>query len=166
MNHFRFLYNILSLITPPTRMFGLRRFFAKIVGVNVGKGTRLAGGINFYGSGPIDIGENCWIGIGCKFYTSPNVGIYIGNCCDIAPDVVFHNGTHDFGSSARRAGRGFGEKICIGDGVWIGVRSTVLYGCIVGDGCLVGAGSLLKKGEFKRNSIIYGHPAKLKGEFK
>ena len=48
----------------------------------------------------------------------------------------------------------------IGDGTWIGTKSTVLDGVSVGSDCIVGAHSLVTK-DAPDFSVIVGSPAKV-----
>ena len=54
------------------------------------------------------------------------------------------------------------EKTVIGKGSWIGARSTILCGTIVGENVVIGACALVTK-NIPNNSIAYGVPAKIKG---
>lgn len=51
-------------------------------------------------------------------------------------------------------------KIVIGNHVWIGLRSTILYNTEIGDGSIIGACSLVK-GAIPNNCIAAGNPAKV-----
>ena len=53
-----------------------------------------------------------------------------------------------------------GEKITIGNDVWIGTNAILLNGAKVGDGCIVGAGCVLAK-EVPPYSVVVGNPAKV-----
>lgn len=64
--------------------------------------------------------------------TSPNANIYIERNCDIGPMVLFNTGGHRVGSFQRRAGAGYNKEIFVSSGSWIGARSTLLGGCIIG----------------------------------
>lgn len=93
--------------------------------------------------------------------------ISIGNDTVISKNVEFL--THDF-SIARGlqaidkkvAERGkdefFLKKIHIGNNCFIGLNSTLLPGCSIGDNVIVGAGSVVR-GYIPDNVIIYGNPA-------
>jgi len=153
------LVNLLFALLPPTRMFALKRFILRVGGVAVGAGTRVCGGIKIYGAGKLYIGRDCWVGIGCRFFTGANADITIGDRCDLAPEANFTCGTHEVGDAARRAGAGFSRPIAIGSGTWVGVRATVLGAVIVEESCIIGAGALLLPGRFAANALIIGSPA-------
>jgi len=50
--------------------------------------------------------------------------------------------------------------ISIGSDVWIGAKSTILSGSIIGHGCVIGANSVVK-GQFPPYSIIAGSPGRV-----
>lgn len=52
-----------------------------------------------------------------------------------------------------------GERIRIGDDVWVGADCIVLKGAEIGDGCIVAAGSVVLKGSYPPHSLIGGNPA-------
>ena len=68
-----------------------------------------------------------------------NGNVTIGDNCDIAPEVTFQTGGHEIGDASRRAGK---EIICsqrVGNGVWIGGRSTIVGNTTIGDSCVIAA---------------------------
>lgn len=152
--------NLLLLALPKTRFFFLKRKLLAVLGFQIGDGTRLCGDIRIYGRGPIKIGQDAWVGLGCLFYSAPDVVIEIGSYCDIAPGVRFVTGSHEIGSAARRAGPGFSRSIEIGDGTWIGAGSIILGGARIGSGCVVAAGAVVIAQEYPANHLIGGCPAK------
>lgn len=156
----RSLLNAALSLLPPTRFFTLKKLIAKFCKVEVGNNTCLAGGTRFYGRAPVVIGSACWIGLNVRVYLGVSNGVSIGNNCDIAPDVVFHTGTHDIGPTDRRAGRPTSAPIEVGDGTWIGTRAVVLAGARIGSGCVVAAGSVVISGEYPNDTLLVGVPAK------
>lgn len=53
-------------------------------------------------------------------------------------------------------------SISIGNGVWIGMRATILKNSVIPDGCIVGANSLVKKRFNENNTLLAGNPAQVK----
>ena len=49
----------------------------------------------------------------------------------------------------------------IGDHVWISHGVSILKGARIPDGCIVGAKTLVSKGDFEKNSLIAGAPARV-----
>ena len=100
----RYLLNILFCILPPSRFFLFRRYCFKIGGVDVGKKTSICGHGWLYGRGSLSIRNNTWLSVGVIFYTHLEAPIVIGSNCDIGPSVEFITGSHEVGTSLRRAG--------------------------------------------------------------
>ena len=109
----------------------------------------------------MNIGSNTWVGIDCKFFSSKPGSITIGKNCDIAPNILFVNGTHEIGNSNKRAGEEKAMDIIIGDGTWIGSSVTINGGAIVGKGTVVASGSVVMNEHFPNDVIIAGVPAKV-----
>lgn len=155
------IVNFLLSILPPTRFFSLKRAALNGLGIPTGKGTSVCGGVRFYGGGRVRIGDGCWIGINCKFYTSKDADVTIGDRCDVAPDTRFVCGTHDIGGPERRAGTGRSSPIRVSSGTWIGSGCTILGGAEIGPASVVGAGALVLAQKFEASSLLLGVPAKV-----
>ena len=90
--------------------------------------------------------------------------ISIGDATTISSDVVFL--THDYSIAKglklidpKLNGR-FLKPISVGSNCFIGMRTILLPGTILGDNVIVGAGSVVK-GTFPDNVIIAGNPARI-----
>lgn len=155
---FKFIL-FLSNLVPLFHFFELRRNLLKIAGLKIGKGTRIAG--KFYTTQPnIEIGENTWIGPNFTVYTNVDAKVIIGNCCDIAPNVIIDTGSHIIGDKLRRAGKGYSKDVIIGNGVWIGLRVTILAGIEISSGAIIAAGALVNK-NVDKNTLVAGVPVKI-----
>jgi maltose O-acetyltransferase len=111
----------------------------------------------FFGSKNVSIGQGTFVNRNCFF--DAYAPIEIGNYCSIGMDVLFCTSSHDPGTKHKRAGQNNGKPIKIGDGSWIGARSTILQGVTVGEGCIIAAGSLVNK-DCEPNGLYAGVPAK------
>lgn len=151
--------NLVSLVMPQTRAFGLRAGLYRACGVTVGPFARINGGVVFQHHN-VEIGRGTWIGRRTEFVSTPRAKISIGPNCDISQDVLFITGSHDIGPGRRRAGAGRSNSVMVGDGSWVGARVTFLGGSRVGRGVVVGAGSLVI-GVFPDNVVIAGTPARV-----
>lgn len=54
------------------------------------------------------------------------------------------------------------KEILIGENTFIGCRSLILPGTVIGMNCIIGAGSVVK-GRIPDNSVVIGNPAKIIG---
>ena len=124
-----------------TKNLEKKRKLLNSVGHSIGEGTKVVGPI--YCGGKMIVGKNCWIGRNLEI--NGNGTVTIGDQCDIAPDVIFQTGSHEIGGPERRAGEGITEDITVGNGCWIGVRSTILGGVSISDGAVIAACALVNK---------------------
>lgn len=116
------------------------------------------------------IGENCMIQ-SRKIPLYPEL-IFIGNNVRIASNVSFtthdvvHNMLNNLPNSLR-GGYRFAEKkgkIFIGDNVFIGANSMLLYDVTIGSNVIIGAGSIVTK-DIPDGSVAVGVPCKVIGNF-
>lgn len=141
-----------------TRFWKMKRTLLKLSGINVGKGTRIVGPFKCGNCANIIIGANSWIGPSFEIYG--NGKIIVGSNCDIAPSVSIISGSHIIGGAKRRAGKGISYKIEIGDGCWIGAKSTLMGNIKIKDSSIIGACSLVNK-NVDSNTCVGGVPAKI-----
>lgn len=161
----RYLISVLFLVLPTTRLFLLKRRVLKWAGVVVAEDTCFNSHIKVLGGGRIEFGKSTWVGFD-SFYSVPEPAeISIGACCDIAPGVRFVCGTHELGTSARRAGQGLAESIFVGAGTWIGAGAILLGGANVGAGSVIAAGAVVRKGDYPPNCLLAGNPGRVVKEY-
>ena len=113
--------------------------------------------------GDVEVGPQSGIWFGCVLRADTNT-IRIGARSNIQDNSVLHS---DHGSPLTiGTDCTIGHKVIlhgctIGNGVLIGMGSTVLNGAVIGDGCLVGANALVTEGKsFDPGWMILGSPAK------
>jgi acetyltransferase-like isoleucine patch superfamily enzyme len=133
--------------------------------VSIGANCRIEHSVYFhydgiYKPGPsITIGDNSFVGCSTEFNISSR--IEIGKNCLIASGAVFVDHNHGM-----RLGIPMSEQKCrtapivIGDDVWIGARSVILPGVIIGTGAIIGAGAVVTK-SVAPYSIVVGVPAEV-----
>ena len=135
------------------------RFIHGLQGFRYAPSARVYSSVRIKGLYGVSIGEDSFVGDGTTFVGGLDSRVFIGRNCDISDHVHFVCGSHEVGAKERRAGRGLSQDIVVGDGVWIGYRSTILPGVTIGDGAIIGAGSLVNK-DISCNSIYAGVPAR------
>jgi len=112
------------------------------------------------------IGEHCYLQP-WNFGTEPHM-ISFGNNVHVASNVSFVN--HDitcmmFNYMDKEHHYKLKQgPIMIGDNVFIGSNSTILYDVTIGNNVIVGAGSVVTK-DIPEGSIAAGVPAKVIGQF-
>lgn len=166
MRKIKKIYFILSLSFINTflsgpRLFRIKKILFQSIGIKVGESSKIVGPINIGTETKLIIGDNCWIGR--NFSIDGNGKVVIGNCCDLAPEVIIATGSHIIGNETRRAGKGTSYTTIIEDGCWIGIRSTIIEGSNIKKGSIIGAVSLVNK-DVESNIISVGIPAKKKKE--
>lgn len=138
----------------------IRKFFYRLAGVKIGKGSTIHTWANFFQPKNITIGDDTIIGD--HAFLDGRDKIKIGSHTDIASGVMIYNSEHNLNDEHFRA---IEEPVEIGDYCFIGPRAIILPGVRIGDGAVVGAGAVVTKdiGSFK---IVGGVPAKIIGERK
>jgi acetyltransferase-like isoleucine patch superfamily enzyme len=99
----------------------------------------------------LDIDPTVQMSLSAKFDLTFPEGIHVGAYSFVAFDARILS--HDMTRNIRLHTR-------IGRNCFIGGRSLILPGVIIGDSCIVGAGSVVTK-SVPANSIVAGNPAKV-----
>ncbi|OGK31090.1 hypothetical protein A3F29_04500 [Candidatus Roizmanbacteria bacterium RIFCSPHIGHO2_12_FULL_33_9] len=132
----------------------IRRFFYRISGVTIGKGSTIHMGAVFYDPKHIKIGEDSIIGEGTVLDGRDK--LIIGNHVDIASDVMIYNCKHDVNDPSFKT---VCAPIAIEDYVFIGPRAIILPGVKIKKGAVIGAGAVVTK-DVEEFTIVGGVPAK------
>lgn len=138
-----------------------RKFFYRLFGMKLGKGSTIHMMGRIYDPRNIIIGEDTLIGEkvtldGRKQLTHSHGGLVIGSHVDVASEVMIWTSEHDIESDEMKA---IEEKVVIEDYVFIGPRSIILPGIKIGKGAVIAAGSVVSK-DVASKSIVAGIPAK------
>lgn len=131
-----------------------RRFFYRLAGIRIGKGSTIHTCARFYNPENISIGEDSIVGEGAVLDGRDE--LTIGNHVDIASDVMIYNAKHDIKDPSFKA---IHAPVVIEDYVFIGPRAIILPGVTVKKGAVVGAGAVVTK-DTEEYSIVGGVPAK------
>lgn len=138
----------------------IRRFFYRLSGIEIGRGSTIHMGARFYQPSNISIGTDTIIGEGVVL--DGRAQLIIGDHVAMASEVMIYNAEHDIHSSTFHAITG---DVTIGDYVFIGPRAIILPGVTIGKGAVVAAGAVVTK-NVQEYSIVGGVPAKEIGERK
>lgn len=150
-----FRVNVLLAGTKEKSFEKKRRLLNRLDGIVIGEGTRVVGPLQVLGT--LKVGKNCWCGK--NLLVNGNGTVTIGDNCDIGPEVTFQTGGHVLGSAERRAGAGLTFQQTVGNGCWIGGRSTFLNDVTVGDGSVIAGCACVIK-DIPSNILAGGVPAR------
>jgi acetyltransferase-like isoleucine patch superfamily enzyme len=132
----------------------LRRFFYRLSGMKIGKGSTLHMRVRVYDPRHIVIGEDSIIGE--RVVLDGRGPLKIGNHVDIATGAMIYNSHHDVHSNDFHA---IELQNVVEDYVFIGPNAIILPGVKLGRGSVVGAGAVVTK-DVAPLSIVVGVPAK------
>lgn len=136
----------------------VRRFFYRLSGIHIGKGSTVHMGARFYDPRNISIGNDTVVGEGVVL--DGRAKLAVGNHVDIATDVMIYNSQHDVHSPDFAPVYG---DVVISDYVFIGPRVIIQPGVTIGKGAIVAAGAVVTK-DVPPFAIVGGVPAKQIGE--
>ncbi len=140
----------------------IRRFFYRMSGMKIGKGSSIHMGTRFYDPRNITVGEDSIIGENAILDGREKLSIR--NHVDIASEVMIYNSEHNVNSEHFAAVENIVlEPVVIEDYVFIGPRVIILPGVTIGKGAIVGAGAVVTK-DVPPYAIVGGVPAKIIGE--
>ncbi|HKY73986.1 MAG TPA: acyltransferase [Patescibacteria group bacterium] len=133
----------------------VRRFFYRLAGVEIGKGSTIHLFAQMYEPKNIHIGKGTIIGT--MVVLDGRDVLKIGNHVDVASRVMMYNAQHD--SDSEDFGMVTGP-ITIEDYVFIGPNAIILPGVTIGKGAIVAAGAVVTR-DVPPMAIVGGVPAKL-----
>lgn len=136
----------------------IRRFFYRLSGVKIGKGSTIHMGARFYDPRNVVIGEDSIIGEGVVLDGRDK--LIIGSHVDFASEVMVYNSQHDIHSSDFRAQN---KPVYIENYVFIGPRAIILPGNTIKKGAVVGAGAVVTE-NVEELDVVGGVPAKIVGK--
>ena len=148
-------------LIPPLTGVRCRRMILTALGIEIGRGTTFGGRVRIEGSSRpghlLAVGADCWINTGVLFDLGARIAI--GDRVSIAHDVSLLTTLRHTGSSRRAVGDERALPVVIGDGCWLGARSTILPGVTVGAGSIVAAGAVVTH-DVAPNTLVAGLPAR------
>lgn len=114
----------------------------------------------FGGLRNLSIGAGTFINAGLRCGVPDGARISIGRNCAIGPNVSFETVNHNLAYDEATGWGGVAKSIEVQDRVWIGSRSVVLQGCVIGHDSVIAAGSVVTR-SIPPHSLYGGIPARL-----
>ncbi len=124
-----------------------RKFFYRLAGMKIGKGSTLHMRARIFDPRHIAIGKDTIVGEratldGRQQLKNSEGGLEIGSHVDIASEVMIWTSQHDLADPNLKP---IEAKVSIGDYVFIGPRAIILPGVKIGKGAVVAAGAVVTK---------------------
>lgn len=136
----------------------VRRFFYRMAGVRIGKGSTIHMGTVFYNPRNISVGEDTILGE--RAVLDGREKLSIGSHVDIASEVMIYNSEHDIHDVNFSP---ISKAVVIKDYTFIGPRVIILPGVTIGEGAVVAAGAVVTR-DVDAFTIVGGVPAKFIAE--
>jgi len=143
-----FVYNRLPF-------FFLKKLFARLIGIRIGKNSYIHTPVRFFTWGKIVIGDNTVVNSGC--YLDNRCGLQIGSNVNISHDSKLYTLGHDIDDPFFRL-EGAGIAIC--DDAVLFANTLVMPGVTIGRGAVVYPGSVVVK-SIDPLCVVGGNPAKV-----
>ena len=133
--------------------YSLKRFFLRLFGARLGKGTVIKPGVNIKYPWKLEVGDHVWIGEGVWIDNLDKVTL--GNHVCLSQGAMLLTGNHNYKRSTFDLIKG---PIKLEDGVWIGAQAVVCPGVKAGTHAVLTVGSVAT-GDLESYSIYQGNPA-------
>ena len=154
------LYSVVCRSLPETRFFGLKVVLLRWCGAKIGSNVRINSTAIFAGIGGLEIGDDVWIGPGCRISPVGGAVVRIGSHCDVGPEVMILTGSHEIDPvGSHIGGNGTASSVTVGNGCWLGARAIILT---LAEKTLVAAGAVVTRSIEVQCSLVAGVPAVVK----
>lgn len=131
-----------------------RRSLLRAFGAQIGEGVVMQQHFRVKYPWNLSVGNNCWFGEEC--WIDNLVPVTIGNNVCISQGAYFCTGNHDWADPAFALRL---RPIHVEDGAWVGARSTLAPGVVIGECGIVALGAVVNK-SVPPYEIHAGNPAR------
>lgn len=132
----------------------IRKAILKIMGMDLGRGSRIGLGTKIIQPETIHIGNRSIINEWC--HLDGRGGLFIGDDVSISVYSKFVTASHKINSATFEY---FEDATKVEERVWLGIGAIILNGSVLGRGSVIGAGCVFK-GKAEPYKIYVGNPAK------
>jgi maltose O-acetyltransferase len=132
----------------------LSNLYLRILGIKIGKGSKVHRGVKLFHIGNLKIGKNSVVNFGC--YLDNRRGIYIGDNVGIAHNTKIYTLGHDLNDPQFKAA---GKPVIIEDNAFIFSNSLIMPGVRIGEGAVILSGSVVTR-DVEPYTVAGGNPAK------
>ncbi|OMP31771.1 WcaF family extracellular polysaccharide biosynthesis acetyltransferase [Mangrovimonas sp. DI 80] len=150
-----YFINVLFFENPLNPSSGLKVFFLKCFGAQVGKGVVIKPGVNIKYPWKLSIGDFSWIGE--KVWIDNLADVNIGSHVCISQGAMLLCGNHNYKKSTFDLIIG---GITVKNGAWIGAKSVVCPGVVLKNHSVLSVNSVATK-DLEAFRIYQGNPAVL-----
>ena len=131
----------------------VRTFFLRAFGAKIGKGVYIKPGLRVKFPWYLDVGDYTWLGE--DLWIDNLAQVTIGSHCCLSQGAYLCTGNHDWTSPNMKL---FHKPIICQRGSWVGARSVVCPGVVIGEGAILTAGSVANR-NIPSFEIHSGNPA-------
>ena len=149
----------------------LRVYLLRLFGARVGSDVVIKPAVNVKYPWHLVVGDDCWIGE--QAWIDNLTTVELGSDVCVSQGAYFCTGNHDW------TDQHFGLRVSpihVGDGAWVGAKSLLMPGIVVGAGAVVAAGSVVTRSippfeihagnpaRFVKVRVVESHPVPAVGE--
>lgn len=139
----------------PRRAHGWRRFWLRVFGARIGRGTRIYPDVRFWAPWNFTCGEFCILGERSQFQSMATISL--GDRVVVSQEAYIATGTHELETSDFEL---VARPVRVGSRAWIAARAFVLPGVTIGEGAVVGAQAVVSK-SVEPWTVVAGNPARI-----
>lgn len=148
-----FIYVFCNYFVSNIPIWWLRKLIFILLGMKIGKGSRICMKCTIMSPWKISIGKNTMVNE--YVLLDGRGGLFIGDDCAISMGAIIYTASHYVNSSTFQY---YSKKTEIMNCCWLGARCIILPGSRLDNKTVIGANSVFK-GISKENDILVGNPA-------
>ena len=131
-----------------------KRWLLRLFGARIGRGLVIKPQVWIKYPWRLAVGDYCWIGKGA--WIDNLADVQLGSHVCVSQQVYICTGSHD---RNRPSFDLITRPVEVGNGAWLGTRSLLLGGVLVGANAVVAAGSVVRK-DVPADAVVGGNPAR------